>query len=445
MLSLATSPATPRQRSALIGIAGILCALWLIAAPFDERTWLGVDLGWALVVTQLMTAYLLFSQLFQQRSPAIALIAAAYLFTVIFYNLPIFWLSAKIVHPTSLLQSTRAHAWLGVFAHAGFPLFFLAYAVFDKYLEHIKLSVHKAIAVAIALFMAVFAFIILLGIFAISFESQLSTLFGLDGSRPFIDLGVSLTVFAIGLVSLIAFVVATRLQTLTHVWLALALLAAVLDIATIGLVHGARFTVGWTVAQLYGLIACAAIPLLYVFEFHWIYERLHVVAQVIRHQALVDELTGIGNKRQFDVVIDLEWRRAMRTGVPVSLVMVEVDRFAAYEEALGVAAGEEALRKVARALEKRLRRAGDIVARLDGDTFGLILADVNAGKAIEFARAIAAEIEHLGIVHPANPAKNIVTVSTAATTTVPALGRPVSEFIEAARASLQSIHPGMSA
>lgn len=412
--------------------------MWLLGALVATQTWLGFDLSWAMVVAQLMTAYLLFSQLFQQRSPAIALIAAAFLFTVIFYNVPIFWLGAKIVHPTSLLQSTRAHAWLGVFAHAGFPLFFLAYALFDRTLEHIKLSVHRAIALAAGIFVAVFALIIVLGLFAIAFEAPLSALFGLDGSKPYVAISVSLTVFAIGLVSLGAFVAATRLHTLTQLWLALALLAALLDVGALGLVHGARFTVGWTLAQVFGLIACVAIPLLYVFEFHWIYERLHVFGEAVRHQALVDEMTGVGNKRQFYLAVDLEWRRAMRTGQPVSVILVDVDHLRDYEESSGIIEVEDVLRKVAIALQKLLRRAGDVVARIEDGEFALVLADVDAGKAIDFARTLASEIERLQIPHPAIAGPGIVSVTTAATTTVPAMGRPVSEFVDAARAALDS-------
>lgn len=439
MLSLATSPATNGQRLQLISIAGILIAAWLLASVIAAQPFYGLDLGWALLVAQLMTAYLLFSQLFAQRSPAIAVIAAAFVFTVILYNVPVFWLSAKLVHPASLLQATRAHAWIVAFAHAGFPLFFLAYAIFDNYLEHITLTIAQALAIAAAVVVAMFALALGLGMLAIAFEAPLSVAFGVDGARVFGPGSRVLPLaFALGAISLVVFVIGTRLRTLTQAWLALSLLAGILDTASVWLVHGSRFTAGTLIAQVCGLIACIAIPALYVFEFHWIYARLLLVSDVLRHQALVDEVTGIGNRRHFDMTIDIEWRRAMRAGTPVTLIVLDFDKFSAYGDALGYVRAEETLRRVARTLEKRARRAGDLVTRYRDDKFALILPDVDAEKAAEYAHVLSAEVAALRIAHPRNERSAWVTLSVGHATLTPAKGQPLADLVDAAAGALEA-------
>ena len=109
----------------------------------------------------------------------------------------------------------------------------------------------------------------------------------------------------------------------------------------------------------------------------------------------VDGLTGIPNRRAFDELLCLEWRRAMRSGNRLSLAMIDIDRFKEFNDMLGHPAGDDCLRRVAQALTQSLQRAGDFVARYGGDEFACILPgsdDSDLAAVFEKMRASVASL-----------------------------------------------------
>ncbi|MBV8516392.1 MAG: diguanylate cyclase [Acidobacteria bacterium] len=113
--------------------------------------------------------------------------------------------------------------------------------------------------------------------------------------------------------------------------------------------------------------------------------------------SLVDDLTGVANRRFFDRALLDEWKRAERRGDPLSLIMVDLDHFKDVNDSRGHAAGDECLRRVAQHIGGIVRGSGDVVARWGGEEFVILLpgADVSTASAIaERLRAgIAASCE----------------------------------------------------
>ncbi len=83
--------------------------------------------------------------------------------------------------------------------------------------------------------------------------------------------------------------------------------------------------------------------------------------------AATDALTGLLNRGRFDEHLAEEWRRAVRTDQPLSLLLIDVDRFKAVNDNCGHAAGDECLRRIARIISSSAQRATDFAARYDGD------------------------------------------------------------------------------
>jgi PleD family two-component response regulator len=83
----------------------------------------------------------------------------------------------------------------------------------------------------------------------------------------------------------------------------------------------------------------------------------------LRELAYVDGLSGVANRRSFDERLQQEWGRAAREDQPVSLILIDIDAFKAYNDHYGHQAGDDALRRVARQLQATLARPADLVAR----------------------------------------------------------------------------------
>jgi diguanylate cyclase (GGDEF)-like protein len=125
---------------------------------------------------------------------------------------------------------------------------------------------------------------------------------------------------------------------------------------------------------------------------------------------LVDALTGLANRRQFDVSLRREWTRARRTGEGLALLMIDVDHFKLLNDSFGHPVGDRRLYDVAQALASCATPGSDIVvARYGGEEFGAILPAVTPAQAMMFAEAMRAAVERLDLASPAPPGH--VTVS----------------------------------
>ena len=106
-----------------------------------------------------------------------------------------------------------------------------------------------------------------------------------------------------------------------------------------------------------------------------------------------DGLTGIANRRAFDETLKIEWRRAMRDVKPLSVLMVDVDRFKIFNDSYGHLAGDECLKRVAAIMSSEMQRASDIVARYGGEEFAVILPDSSSAGAAVVAERVRTAVE----------------------------------------------------
>jgi diguanylate cyclase (GGDEF)-like protein len=130
--------------------------------------------------------------------------------------------------------------------------------------------------------------------------------------------------------------------------------------------------------------------------------------------ALIDPLTGIGNRRAFDRTLEQEWHRADRTKEPLALLFIDVDYFKRINDTHGHQRGDECLTAVASTLEGTLSRAGDFVARYGGEEFACILPATDGKGALEVGEKLRAAIEALQIEHVQGDHR-VLTVSVGAT------------------------------
>ncbi|MGD1070956.1 MAG: diguanylate cyclase [Bryobacteraceae bacterium] len=125
----------------------------------------------------------------------------------------------------------------------------------------------------------------------------------------------------------------------------------------------------------------------------------------------LDGLTGIANRRMFDQTLEAEWGRVGRTGTHLSIVIMDVDFFKRLNDAAGHQAGDECLSLIATELAKVGRRPNDLVARIGGEEFALILPETDRFQAAELAESARLRVERLQIPHPDSPLGSSVTIS----------------------------------
>ncbi|KZD25336.1 sensor domain-containing diguanylate cyclase [Tardiphaga robiniae] len=111
--------------------------------------------------------------------------------------------------------------------------------------------------------------------------------------------------------------------------------------------------------------------------------------------AMTDGLTGLANRRHFDVVLEKEWQRAQRTRAPISLLMIDADHFKTFNDSFGHQAGDLVLCGIAWSIARHAKRASDCAARYGGEEFALILPGLSLADAIELGERIRIEVGHL--------------------------------------------------
>ncbi|MFN3075876.1 MAG: diguanylate cyclase [Alphaproteobacteria bacterium] len=163
---------------------------------------------------------------------------------------------------------------------------------------------------------------------------------------------------------------------------------------------------------------------------------LKIYRDLLWDLSLKDEMTGIGNRRRFDETLEKEWSRGIRLHGPLSLIMIDVDHFKAYNDHYGHLAGDECLRKVAGAMKRGVTRATDLVARYGGEEFVCLMPDTDLAGACAVGELLRTRINELRIAHAFSSAAPHVTASMGVATMVPTREVHATRLIEEADSRL---------
>ncbi|PSO21209.1 diguanylate cyclase [Bradyrhizobium sp. MOS003] len=156
----------------------------------------------------------------------------------------------------------------------------------------------------------------------------------------------------------------------------------------------------------------------------------------LEEMATTDALTGLRNRRKFDSVIDVEWRRAMRQKAPVALLMIDADHFKAYNDTFGHQAGDQVLVGIAICISDSVSRAGDCAARYGGEEFAVLLPNTSATDAFKVAETIRAKVQGW------SDDEVISTVSCGVASLVPTTGMDWAILVAAADKALYAAKAG---
>ena len=162
--------------------------------------------------------------------------------------------------------------------------------------------------------------------------------------------------------------------------------------------------------------------------------RVKVEAELERLVA-TDPLTELANRRRFDEGLDVEWRRAIREGLPLAVLMIDADRFKSYNDTYGHPAGDQLIRALAHCIAGNIRRPGDLAARYGGEEFVVLLPNTAGPGALRVAEGIRTAV--LALAHPQAAAPvRIASVSIGVAAMDPMLGQLSQDLVAAADLAL---------
>jgi len=171
--------------------------------------------------------------------------------------------------------------------------------------------------------------------------------------------------------------------------------------------------------------------------------QLQAANERLQNLSFLDGLTGIANRRHFDQELLKESRRAKREKTPLSLIMLDIDYFKAFNDTYGHLKGDDCLKTVASILKRALKRPGDFPARYGGEEFAVVLPETDDVGAAIIAEELRASIERAGISHINSLCADYVTVSLGVVTRFPEQGETPNDLILASdRALYRSKHEG---
>jgi len=162
----------------------------------------------------------------------------------------------------------------------------------------------------------------------------------------------------------------------------------------------------------------------------------------LQRLATLDGLTGVANRRSFDLAIAGEWNRCFQEKKPLSLILCDVDYFKKYNDLYGHQMGDDCLIKVARVLQTAVKRPTDVVARYGGEEFAIILPNTDAEGAVVIAEWIHQKMRQLAIPHATSTVSNHVTLSLGIFCQIPTSDSRSSDVIARADAALYAAKKG---
>ncbi len=140
-------------------------------------------------------------------------------------------------------------------------------------------------------------------------------------------------------------------------------------------------------------------------------KKLKLANKKLENVSYTDSLTGLYNRRYFNLIYDRELKRAKRTHSYITFMMLDIDYFKQYNDCYGHIEGDFALKSVAKVLKDTLKRPGDFVFRLGGEEFGVLLTETPESNSAIIARSICDAIRAREINHKESNVNEFVTIS----------------------------------
>ena len=154
-------------------------------------------------------------------------------------------------------------------------------------------------------------------------------------------------------------------------------------------------------------------------------QQLARYRDALEERVRLDPMTQVANRLALGEAMQREWEQARLRGMPLALLMIDVDFFKAYNDHYGHVAGDRCLQRVAQALASAVQRSGELAARYGGEEFAVLLPDSDELRAVAVAHRLREAVRELALEHQASPCGAQVTISVGVACVRPADGQPL--------------------
>jgi diguanylate cyclase (GGDEF)-like protein len=339
----------------------------------------------AFAVSEIITAYLLVGDGVRKRCPATLMLAGAFLSTVLAYN------GAPAALKVLGFAPTTAIAAGALAANFLFPAWVLTYTCLESYCLSRQFSNAKfALRGAAILAASAIAPFVAAGTVAYVMYSKNTN-----------ETGWTVVALLFGAVTFITFSIRSA-HSLTNLALRVSLFCLLADLLLVSI--SSADSLGFFGAECFALIAVTVVPFVYIFEFNGMYAQLAFERSAFKDQALRDALTGVGNRRGYEALMNARMQALHRGEIShLGLLVVDIDNFKSYNDVFGHEAGDRALVRVAEAIARSVARTDDAVFRYGGEEFAVVVTFREIDGLRYLAERIRNAVWNLAILHPSTP------------------------------------------
>jgi diguanylate cyclase (GGDEF)-like protein len=358
-----------------------------------------------LITAYLITAYLIFGFYRANRLVSLLYLCAGCIYTAVILVVQFLSIPNLLIPERATIGGPQTTIWLWCFWHIGPPLAIFGYAL-SEWLRPGLLALESyrvvhwfgmALGVALAASMA-----------AVTIFHDWLPILQVNGDfRKITTTGIAPGIQVIILLALLLLWRATGFRTTLNMWLAVALVALLLDNA-ITMTAGSVLTVGWYAGRLNALLSAVIMLLIYLREINCVYldtvlnarqlAASNALLEVKMDQARLDSLTGLPGRALFLDQAKALQARSRANGTAVAVLFIDLDGFKIVNDSMGHEHGDSVLKKAAHVLQSALRDT-DVAGRVGGDEFVVsLVAPVNAiqATAIAVADRIVQQISQIG-------------------------------------------------
>lgn len=341
--------------------------------------------GTAVTLLESFSAILLFAQFRKTGHLTFGLLAMAYLWVALIAPVQVAVLAGAFTDVALVSNSPSLAAWLWTFWHLGFPLF-IAVAMLLNGKNPVVIHDFASWSALLVVGTLVLAFLAivptLFGWFEFPSLLRDSTAFSatlLDVIGP-LNIGLCLAALAI-------IIIKGKLNNGIYAWLVIALLAATCE-GMVAVYSGSRFSLGWYAARVLSLISSSAVFFALLVETIQLYHKIMQQNETLFELASTDSLSGLANRRAFDLRLNDELRRSKRSKSPLSLILLDVDNFKQFNDRYGHHNGDRCIDHIGSILTATLGRETDFPARIGGEEFAVVLPGSDSNDAQTIAERI---------------------------------------------------------